>query len=117
MKVLQRGAEHLSPNAYGRLLAGLDVGDPRGEVAAAYIACQELRHLYASPDTTRPGAGCTPSTKRAPTRVRGPVNRVRVPQLSQLSAPLAAALRRQLAHFPTVTDPRPITTFYGVEPH
>jgi transposase len=52
-RVLQRGAEHLSPNAYGRLLAGLDVGDPRGEVAAAYIACQELRHLYAAPDIDR----------------------------------------------------------------
>jgi len=52
-RVLQRGAEHLSPKAYGRLLAGLDVGDPRGEVAAAYIACQELRHLYAAPDTDR----------------------------------------------------------------
>jgi transposase len=52
-RVLQRGAEHLSPTAYGRLLAGLDVGDPRGEVAAAYIAGQELRHLYAAPDTDR----------------------------------------------------------------
>jgi hypothetical protein len=52
-RVLQRGAEHLSPNAYGRLLAGLDVGDPRGEVAAAYIAGQELRHRYAAPDLDR----------------------------------------------------------------
>ena len=52
-RVRQRGAEHLSPNAYGRLLAGLDVGDPRGEVAAAHIAGQELRHLYAAPDTDR----------------------------------------------------------------
>ena len=49
-RVLLRGAEHLSVTAYGRLLAGLDAGDPNGEVAAAYIACQELRHLYGARD-------------------------------------------------------------------
>src|SRR5664280_2253615 len=27
--------------------------EPRGEVAVAYIACQELRHLYAAPDIDR----------------------------------------------------------------
>jgi Transposase len=37
-------------------------------------------------------------------------------KLRQLPAPLAAALRRQLAHSPTDTDSRPVTTFYGVEP-
>jgi transposase len=139
-RVLQRGAEHLSPKAYGRLLAGLDAGDPRGEVAAAYIACQKLRHLYAAPDTDRArrrlhtfyqacAAPGVPELKRLGRTIsawedqllayfstrwgvqwpdRGgelarqadQARRVRVPQLRQLPAPLAAALRRQLAHFP-----------------
>jgi transposase len=51
--MLLRGAEDLTPKAYARLLAGLDAGDPDGEVAAAYIACQELRHLYTAPDLDR----------------------------------------------------------------
>jgi len=65
-RVLQRGAEHLSATAYGRLLAGLDAGDLRGEVAAAWIACQELRHLYAAPIWTGPGVGCTRSMRPVP---------------------------------------------------
>jgi transposase len=135
-RVRQRGAEHLSPNAYGRLLAGLDVGDPRGEVAAADIAGQELRHLYAAPDTDRarrrlhtfypacaaPGGpelerlgrtisaweeqllayfrtcgvsnGPAEAVNLLVKRIRHvSVNRVRIPQLRQLPAPPAAALR------------------------
>ena len=45
-RVLQRGAEHLSPTAYGRLLAGLDVGDPR----------------WRSPPPTSPARSCGTST-------------------------------------------------------
>jgi AAA domain/Transposase len=45
-----------------------------------------------------------------------PVNRVRIPQLRQLPATPAAALPRQLAQPSTDTDPRPVTTFYVVEP-
>ncbi len=52
-RVLLRGAENLTLTAYTRLLAGLDAGDPDGHVAAAYIACQELRHLYAARDLTQ----------------------------------------------------------------
>lgn len=52
-RILLRGAEHLSLNSYARLLAGLDAGDPTGHVAAAYIAAQELRHVYAAPDLDR----------------------------------------------------------------
>jgi transposase len=52
-RILLRGAENLTANAYARLIAGLDAGDPNREVAAAYIACQELRHLYAAPDLHR----------------------------------------------------------------
>ena len=49
-RILLRGAEHLTVNAYGRMLAGLRAGDPNGEVSAAYIACQELRHVYSARD-------------------------------------------------------------------
>lgn len=52
-RLLRRGAESLTAKSYARLLAGLEAGDPRGEVAAAYIACQELRHLYAARDLER----------------------------------------------------------------
>jgi transposase len=52
-RVLLRGAENLTEHAYARLLAGLDAGDPDGHVAAAWIATQELRHVYAAPDLDR----------------------------------------------------------------
>ena len=52
-RVLLRGAENLTEKAYGRLLAGLGAGDPGGQVAAAYIAAQELRHLYGDRDLTQ----------------------------------------------------------------
>ena len=49
-RVLLRGAENLTERSYARLLAGLEAGDPGREVAAAWIACQELRHVYGAPD-------------------------------------------------------------------
>jgi transposase len=52
-RVLLRGAENLTHRAYARLLAGLDAGDPDGHVAAAWIAAQQLRHVYAAPDLDR----------------------------------------------------------------
>lgn len=33
--VLRRGAEHLTDNGWARLLAGIEAGDDRGQVAAA----------------------------------------------------------------------------------
>ena len=47
-RVLLRGAENLTAAAYARMLAGLDAGDREEEVSAAWIACQELRHVYTS---------------------------------------------------------------------
>ena len=38
--------EHLTDLAWDRLLTGLDVGDVDGQVAAAWIAAQDLRLLY-----------------------------------------------------------------------
>ena len=56
-RVLRRGHDHHSDRSWTRLLAGLDLGDPNGEVAAAWIAAQELRLLYrhrAPPAPPRP---------------------------------------------------------------
>ncbi|MFL5334997.1 MAG: ISL3 family transposase [Geminicoccaceae bacterium] len=49
-RVLLRGAENLTEKAYGRLLAGLDAGDSGGQVGKAWIAAQELRHVYGARD-------------------------------------------------------------------
>jgi transposase len=92
-RVLQRGAEHLSAPAYGRLLAGLDAGDPRGEVAAAYIACQELRHLYAAPDTDR-------ARRRLHTFYQA-CAAPGVPELERLGRTIAAWQDQLLAYFTT----------------
>jgi Transposase len=39
-------SERLSEHAWARLLAGIDAGDDRGQVAKAWIAAQELRAIY-----------------------------------------------------------------------
>jgi transposase len=49
-RVLRRGHEHLTDLAWDRLLTGLDVGDVDGQVAAAWIAAQDLRLLYRARD-------------------------------------------------------------------
>jgi transposase len=49
-RVLLRGAERLTERAWTRMLAGLDAGDPHGEVCAAWLAKEELRLVYAAPD-------------------------------------------------------------------
>ena len=45
-RVLRRGAENLSTPAWARLLAGIEAGDEHGQVAAAWVAAQELRAIY-----------------------------------------------------------------------
>jgi transposase len=45
-RVLRRGAEHLTATAWARLLAGIEAGDEHGQVAAAWVAAQELRAIY-----------------------------------------------------------------------
>lgn len=49
-RVLRRGAERLTAKQYERLLIGLGVGDPTGELGRAWIAMQELRHVYGARD-------------------------------------------------------------------
>ena len=53
-RVLRRGHDHHSDRSWTRLLHGLDLGDPDGEVAAAWIAAQELRLLYRCATRSRP---------------------------------------------------------------
>jgi transposase len=55
-RVLRRGHDQHSDLSWTRLLRGLDLGDAHGEVAAAWIAAQELRLLYRHRDPTRAGA-------------------------------------------------------------
>jgi transposase len=45
-RVLRRSADNLSEHAWARLLAGIEAGDERGQVAAAWVAAQELRAIY-----------------------------------------------------------------------
>jgi transposase len=52
-RVLRRGAEHLTATAWTRLLAGIETGDEHGQVAAAWVAAQELRAIYRSVDVGR----------------------------------------------------------------
>jgi transposase len=55
-RVLRRGHDHHSDRSWTRLLHGLDLGDPNGEVAAAWIAAQELRLLYRHRDPQQAAA-------------------------------------------------------------
>jgi len=45
-RVLRRGADTLSEHAWARLLAGIEAGDDRGQVATAWVVAQELRAIY-----------------------------------------------------------------------
>src|SRR4051812_10351122 len=55
-RVLRRGHDRHSDLSWSRLLRGLDLGDPEGEVAAAWIAAQDLRLLYRHSDPARAAA-------------------------------------------------------------
>ena len=66
-RVLRRGHEHLTDLAWDRLLTGLDVGDVDGQVAAAWIAAQDLRLLYRAKTATTPSGGYTGGSSTAPT--------------------------------------------------
>jgi transposase len=55
-RVLRRGAEHLTATGWSRLLAGIEAGDDRGQVAAAWVAAQELRAIYGCRDRDQAAA-------------------------------------------------------------
>ena len=62
-RVLRRGAENLSTPAWARLLAGIEAGDEHGQVAAAWVAAQELRAIY---HCRSPTPSASPTRSRAP---------------------------------------------------
>lgn len=45
-RVLRRGAAHLTDTGWARLMAGMDAVDEGGQVAATWVAAQELRAIY-----------------------------------------------------------------------
>lgn len=92
-RVLLRGAEHLTRRAYARLLAGLDAGDPDGQVAAAWIACQELRHVYGAPDLDR--------ARRRLLRFYQACADPGIPELERLGRTISAWQPQLLARFTT----------------
>jgi transposase len=92
-RILLRGAENLTAKSYARLSAGLDVGDPNREVTAAYIACQELRHLYSAPDLDR-------ARRRLHTFYEACAS-PGVPELEQLGRTISAWEQQLLAYFTT----------------
>ena len=55
-RVLRRGAEHLTTTGWARLLAGVEAGDHDGQVAAAWVAAQELRAIYRCRDRDQASA-------------------------------------------------------------
>jgi transposase len=55
-RVLRRGAEHLTEHGWERLLAGIEAGDDHGQVAAAWVAAQELRAIYRCRDRDQAAA-------------------------------------------------------------
>lgn len=92
-RVLLRGAERLTEKAYRRLLAGLDAGDPDGQVTAAWIACQELRHVYGAPDLDR--------ARRRLERFYWACALPGVPELERLGRTISAWEGQLLAYFTT----------------
>jgi transposase len=91
--VLLRGAENLTEHAYARLLAGLDAGDPAGHVAAAWIAAQELRHVYAAPDLDR--------ARRRLHRFYTACAHPEIPELTRLGRTISSWENQLLAYFTT----------------
>jgi transposase len=51
-RLLRRGYEHHTATSWSRMLAGLEAGDVDQQVQRAWIAAQELRLLYRTPNRT-----------------------------------------------------------------
>jgi len=90
-RVLLRGAEHLTDKGYARLLAGLAAGDPDEHLARAWIAAQELRHVY--------GAGDPDQARLAVFHQACQVHGI--PELTRLSRTIHAWQDQLLAYFTT----------------
>jgi len=92
-RVLLRGAENLNEKAYRRLLAGLDAGDPNGQVAATWIAAQELRHVY--------GARNLDAARRRLQRFYWVCADTDIPELHRLARTISDWEAQLLAYFTT----------------
>jgi transposase len=92
-RVLRRGHEHLTDLAWERLLTGLDVGDVERQVAAAWIAAQDLRLIYRA--KTREAAD-----RRLYRRLVHCADS-NVPELHRLAATIDAWREELLAYFDT----------------
>jgi len=92
-QVLLRGAENLTVTAYSRMLAGLDAGDRDEEVSTAWIACQELRHVYTAPTLTE--------ARRRLQTFYWACAAGEIPELHRLGRTIAAWQNELLAYFST----------------
>jgi transposase len=92
-RVLLRGAERLTTRAWDRLFAGLDAGDPHGEVGAAWIAKEDLRRVYA--------AGNEREARRRLTDLHARCIRSDVPELRRLARTIGRWQTEILAYFHT----------------
>jgi hypothetical protein len=130
-KLLLTAAEQLTSRGRARLRAGLAAGDRFGEVAAAWQGKELLRAVYAAGESGSHRArladrdpGLAPDRRLLqrpdrgdqPAHQEGEAGWVRLPQLHQLPATAAVALRRQVADSPHRKTAKPRTTLGGVEP-
>jgi len=92
-RVLRRGAEHLTTTGWARLLAGIEAGDHDGQVAAAWVAAQELRAIYRCRDRDQASARLYDWTM---TCIDSPV-----PELRRLARTLTTWRAEFLAYFST----------------
>jgi transposase len=88
-RVQRRGHDHHSDRSWTRLLRSLDLGDPNGEVAAAWIAAQDPA---AAPPTARRAARRTSVHPLADL-----LRRLRGPELHRLARPYPGLLARGAA--------------------
>ena len=88
-----RGAERLGARGWEKLLAGLSAGDPDGEVAAAWLAKEELRRVYGAVDAAH--------ARRRLTAFYSRCADAEVPELVRLATTVAAWQDEVLAYHAT----------------
>ncbi len=86
-------ADRLDQHGRARLAAGLDAGDPRGEVTAAWVIAQDLMRVYQHTDSTR--------GRRAAREVIARALDCPVPEVQRLGRTLRAWQAEFLAYFTT----------------
>jgi transposase len=90
-RVLRRRHDRLSPHAWRRLEAGLEAGDPHGEVALAWDTAQKVMKLYQLQDTGE-------QTRRAEALIAA-LRSCPIPELARLGRTLHAWRFELLAAF------------------